>query len=151
MTNIRSLNLSNDFNSIKTLDTYMNGSRDSRIVLDEYKEYAGKIFVVEDSRKHVIGIVSISPVFWDRVFMIDHLAVMESHRGLGIGKSLITFILGEARELDTRILCVQTATWNRKAIGFYESLGFSKRAVFPEYIGDNNDMIWLDIDLQAGN
>jgi ribosomal protein S18 acetylase RimI-like enzyme len=83
--------------------------------------------------------------------MIDHLAVIEAHRRTGIGKKLIAFILGKAKELKARFVSVQTATWNTDSIAFYESLGFKKRAVFPEYLGEKNDMIWLDIDLRISN
>ncbi len=29
-----------------------------------------------------------------------------------------------------------------------QQLAFSLRGIFPEYIGDGNDMVWLDIDLR---
>ncbi len=147
MQDIRPLNLIHDFNSIKTFDGYINGGREEQIIFDEFKEYAGKMYVAEDEEGYATGLVSISPVFWNSVRMIDHLAVMESRRRRGVASGLITFIIDRAKELNTRILCVQTATWNTGAIGFYEALGFRKRAVLSEYMGDKNNLIWLDIDL----
>ncbi len=151
MQEIRPLNLSHDFDSVRILDTYLNGERDTQTVLDEFENYAGQIYVSVDNAEQITGLVSLSGPRWNQIHMIDHLAVSESQRRKGIGNDLIAFIIKKAREQNARILCVQTATWNKTAIAFYQTLGFNKQAVLLEYIGDKNDMQWLDIDLRLNS
>jgi len=54
-------------------------------------------------------------------------------------------------KLSMRYVCVQTGLWNLGAINFYKRVGFSLRGVFPEYVGEGNDMIWLDIDIRKNS
>ena len=78
---------------------------------------------------------------------MDHLAVREGSRRCGVGRVLCAAIEEAARASGARIVAVQTATWNEDAIRFYERVGFTRRAVLPEYLGDGNDLVWLDIVL----
>ncbi len=139
----RRLNLPADLPAIIRLDAYLNGERPSSEIEKEYGEYGGDIFIGEIDSK-VIGLVSFSADRWDRVAIIDHLAVDENHRGGGLGSELLSFVTETAINRGTRILCVQTAIWNSDAISFYRRYGFTERGVFPDYIGDGNDMVWMD-------
>ena len=145
---IRQLDMEGDFDRLLHLDRYINGERPRETVYREIEDYPGDIYVAEDSGQ-VVGFVSLSPLFWNRVAMIDHMAVDEEWRGKGVGKSLIRHVLEEALKRNARFVCVQTALWNFEAIEFYKRMGFSLRCILPEYIGDDNDMVWLDIDLRT--
>jgi ribosomal protein S18 acetylase RimI-like enzyme len=146
--NIRMADLRTDFQDIAALDTELNGPREPALVREEYENYAGSLFVGWIGPE-IVGLTSLSPPFWDRVHMIDHLAVHAKWRGQGIGKRLTGFVIDEARRRACRILTVQTAQWNADAIRFYQAAGFTERIVFPDYIGDGNDMVWLDLDLRG--
>jgi ribosomal protein S18 acetylase RimI-like enzyme len=67
---------------------------------------------------------------------LGQLYVLESHRGMGLGRFMLGHIEGRARELDTRALWLQVNKRNTGAIGFYRSAGFEvvREAVFE--IGD---------------
>ncbi|GGO70032.1 GNAT family N-acetyltransferase [Nonomuraea cavernae] len=54
---------------------------------------------------------------------LDCLYVVESHRGAGLGGSLMERIVDLARTLDADELQWQTPHWNSQAIGFYDRLG----------------------------
>ncbi|MCK4632033.1 MAG: GNAT family N-acetyltransferase [candidate division Zixibacteria bacterium] len=139
----RRLNLPADLPAIIRLDTYLNGERLPSNIEKEYSDYDGDIFIGEIDSK-IVGLVSLSTDRWDRVAIIDHLAVDENYRGKELGSELLSCVTKTAINRGTRILCVQTATWNNDAIRFYRRHGFAERGVFPDYIGDGNDMIWLD-------
>jgi ribosomal protein S18 acetylase RimI-like enzyme len=140
---IRKADLGSDIRDIAELDRHLNGRRSLGVVRKEYEAYSGVIYVAEIGNQ-VVGLASLSPPYWNHVHMMDHLAVRTAFRGKGIGKGLVEYVVRQAKRKRCRILAVQTATWNKEAVGFYQSLGFSTRAVFPEYIGEENDMVWLD-------
>lgn len=148
--NIRDFEMEKDFDWIFLLDSYVNVTRSRKEVQEEIQNYSGDIYVATINKK-VIGFISLSYPFWDKVAMIDYLAVEENYRKQGIGRLLIHHVLKRAQELSMRYVCVQTGLWNLGAINFYKRVGFSLRGVFPEYEGEGNDMIWLDIDIRKNS
>lgn len=147
---IRNANLEADLPFLADLDRHLNGWREPEAVLREYREYRGRIYVAELGGR-VLGLISLSPLLWDRVAMIDHLAVEEGWRRRGIGKTLVEHLFRKAVEASVRFLTVQTARWNKEAIAFYGVMGFSVRGIFPEYVGDGNDMVWLERDMRKAS
>jgi ribosomal protein S18 acetylase RimI-like enzyme len=140
---IRKAALETDIRAIAVLDRYLNGRRKIAVVRGEYENYHGDLLVAESGRD-IVGLVSLSPEYWNHVRMMDHLVVAQGLRRTGLGKRLVQYVIRRAGQKKCRILAVQTALWNYGAIKFYQSLGFSLRSVFPEYIGKGNDMVWLD-------
>lgn len=63
---------------------------------------------------------------------LGQLYVLESHRGMGLGKFMLAHIEGRARELGRRVLWLQVNKQNTGAIGFYRAAGFEvvREAVF---------------------
>ena len=145
--NIRYFEMEQDFDKVFLLDRYINGERSREEVYQEIRNYSGDIYIAEIN-KNIAGFVSLSHSFWNKVAMIDHLAVDENYRKQGIGKLLVHHVLKEAQKWNIRYVCVQTALWNIGAIDFYKRMGFCLRGIFPEYIGDGNDMVWLDKDIR---
>ncbi|HEX7319431.1 MAG TPA: GNAT family N-acetyltransferase [bacterium] len=145
--NIRSFDVNHDFEQVQQLDSCINGNRQRDVVYQDIKNYSGQIYIA-DIDGIIVGFVSLSRSFWNDIAMIDHLAVIENWRKKGVGRLLINHILNEGRKRNIRFICVQTALWNFGAIEFYKRLAFSLRGIFPEYIGEGNDMVWLDIDLR---
>lgn len=101
------------------LDRYVNAPRYRKEVQEEIQNYSGDIYVATINKK-VIGFISLSYPFWDKVAMIDYLAVEENYRKQGIGKLLIHHVLKRTQELSMRYVCVQTGLWNLGAINFLE-------------------------------
>jgi GNAT superfamily N-acetyltransferase len=54
---------------------------------------------------------------------LEDLFVVESHRGKGVGRSLLVRLAAIAVERDCGRLEWSVLDWNRDAIGFYERLG----------------------------
>jgi len=54
---------------------------------------------------------------------IEDLYVRPSHRGQGVGRGLLAHVAGLAGERGCGRMEWSVLNWNRRAIGFYESLG----------------------------
>ncbi len=63
---------------------------------------------------------------------LGQLYVLESHRGMGLGRFMLGHVAGRARELDRRALWLQVNKRNTEAVWFYRSAGFAvvREAVF---------------------
>ena len=63
---------------------------------------------------------------------LGQLYVLESHRGMGLGRFMLRHVEARARELGRRTLRLQVNRKNAAAIGFYRSAGFDvvREAVF---------------------
>ena len=59
---------------------------------------------------------------------IDELVVNERHRGLGVGKLLLEYLVELARERGCRAVELDSAFHRLGAHAFYEEMGFEKRA-----------------------
>jgi ribosomal protein S18 acetylase RimI-like enzyme len=63
---------------------------------------------------------------------LGQLYVLESHRGVGLGRFMLGRVEGRARHLGRRVLWLQVNKQNTGALGFYRSAGFEvvREAVF---------------------
>jgi ribosomal protein S18 acetylase RimI-like enzyme len=63
---------------------------------------------------------------------LGQLYVLDSHRGMGLGRFMLGHIEGRARDLGRRLLWLQVNKRNTGAIGFYRAAGFEviRDAVF---------------------
>lgn len=63
---------------------------------------------------------------------LGQLYVLQSHRGMGLGRFMLGHIEGRARELGCRSLWLQVNKRNTEAVGFYRAAGFEvvREAVF---------------------
>lgn len=71
---------------------------------------------------------------------ITNIAVQKNYRKMGIGRKIITQLKETAYELmgiDEMVLEVRVG--NAPAIGLYESLGFKKAGIRPNYYEDNKE------------
>ena len=143
MINIRTFTFDKDIDKIILLDRYIMGDRPSDIIKEHYRSYKGEISLAEDNGE-IVGYISLSFPHWNRVAYIDHLAVVEWRRNQGIGLKLVQYVENIAREKKARLIAVATALWNIRGINFYKREGFRVRAVLPDWIGDGNDLVWLD-------
>jgi len=63
---------------------------------------------------------------------LGQLYVLESHRGMGLGRFLLERVEGRSRDLGRSVLWLQVNKRNVGAIGFYRAMGFTviREAVF---------------------
>jgi GNAT superfamily N-acetyltransferase len=95
------------------------------------------IFVAEDEREQVIGLLTISQrwTLWHTgpCALIEELVVDEGVRGQGVGRALIQAAIGWARAQGCSEVEVSTEADNLKAQAFYQRLGFDSVALLLEY------------------
>lgn len=67
------------------------------------------------------------------------LAVDAPYRGRGIGRRLVSMFEERFRTRGIRRINLEVRVTNQPAITLYETLGFEKRKVLPQYYGDGED------------
>ena len=58
------------------------------------------------------------------VYEIAKMAVAEQHRGRGIGRKLLTYVIEQARAAGATLLTLESSSVLTNAVRLYESLGF---------------------------
>ena len=72
--------------------------------------------------------------FWTRPLVwLEDLYVRESHRGLGLGRSLLAVVAREAIARGSPRLDWAVLEWNQQAIDFYERLGAKRHGGWNGY------------------
>lgn len=61
---------------------------------------------------------------WNRRQVLWHLFVDRDHRGLGVGRALVEYVLEVARGNGARQLWLETQDTNAPAVAAYQALGF---------------------------
>lgn len=122
---------------------------------DEDKEYlkrdinnAKTFFFVAEIEDKIVGVISYSFPYYNLCARINLVSIKEEYRGQKLGTLLIQFAIAELKEHNIRFITIDTALWDSKTINLYKKLGFKAVNVFSEYYGDNNDMVWLEMDIR---
>jgi [ribosomal protein S18]-alanine N-acetyltransferase len=74
----------------------------------------------------------------DEVHLID-LAVAPEARRRGLGRALLTALIGEARARDARLVLLEVRASNAPALELYRSAGFFEHGVRRAYYSDNGE------------
>ena len=108
---------------------------------DIIKDKNRPIFVAVNGDNHMLGYcfcklhIPDHPVIQKQlVLYIDDFCVDETLRGQGIGKKLFDVVLNYAKEQNVYNIDLHVWSFNKGAIKFYESLGFSTRSQTMELI-----------------
>jgi ribosomal protein S18 acetylase RimI-like enzyme len=122
---------------------------DARAELERYPGHDLVAKVAVGVAGKPIGFCAATHPYWNNVAIIDYLAVASPARGRRIGHRLVVAVEGALHKLGIRHICVQTASWNKHAIRFYEELGYTRLALLPDYLGEGNDAVWLSRRLSS--
>jgi GNAT superfamily N-acetyltransferase len=135
-------------------------AEDSDTALDSYAA-DGRVLVAVDDGK-TVGHLQLTETDGDPAALeIKNMAVLESHRGRGIGRALIAEAIDIARAEGRRTLRVATATADAGNLRFYQRGGFRMRSIerdaftaateYPDGIEVDGvplrDRVWLDLSL----
>lgn len=136
-------------------------AEDSATELDAYID-AGQVFVARLGDA-VVGHLQLVDAVHDGQCEIKNMAVEPSHRGRGIGRSLIATAVESARAGGDSTIAVATAAADVGNLRFYQRCGFRLRSVerdaftassayAPGTVIDGivlRDRVWLDLDLES--
>lgn len=101
-----------------------------------------EIFVVEDNNKAILAYIildikepSENPKLVERkVLFIRNIGVSEICQGTGIGKILVQKAFEYAKEIQATSVELNVLEFNKKAIQFYEKLGFKTQSRQLEFV-----------------
>lgn len=104
-----------------------------------------EIFVVEDNNKEILAYIildikepSENPKLVERkVLFIRNIGVSEICRGTGIGERLVQKAFEYAKEIQATSVELNVLEFNKKAIRFYEKLGFKTQSQQMEFVFSN--------------
>lgn len=82
----------------------------------------GKVFFVY-AADAAVGCVALIPM-GDGIYELSKMAVSPTMRGRGIGRKLIEYVIGQARELGAKGLFLGSNSVLKNAVHLYESVGF---------------------------
>jgi putative acetyltransferase len=88
-----------------------------------YFARGGAFLVLEDQNESIIGAYGLYPLE-NQTCELRKMYLHKSHRGKGLGKSLMEGALAEARRLGFTRMTLETASVLKEAIALYESYGF---------------------------
>ncbi|MDT3497828.1 GNAT family N-acetyltransferase [Bacillus toyonensis] len=104
-----------------------------------------EIFVVEDNNKEILAYIIVdikepseNPKLVERkVLFIRNIGVSEICRGTGIGEILIQKAFEYAKDIQATSIELNVLEFNKKAIRFYEKLGFKTQSQQMEFVLSN--------------
>lgn len=81
--------------------------------------------------------------FWtlDDEIHIGNIAVLKEHRGKGIGKALLKFLLNLSKKRKIGKITLEVRAQNTVAINLYKSMGFVEEGIRKGYYDDGEDAI----------
>ena len=121
-----------DANAFRTLNeawirTYFTLEEKDRTTLGDPEKYilvpGGHIFFAEEETQGIVGCCALERI-GDAEFELSKMAVEEAHRGQGIARGLMQFVVQQARALDASRLFLVTNHTLTNAIALYRSAGF---------------------------
>ena len=131
-------------------------AEDSQRELDAYIR-AGDVLVAVEGEERVGHLQLVGDE-------IKNMAVVEAHRGHGVGRALVVAAIELARREHVAVLRVATGAADTGNLRFYQRLGFRMRSIerdaftpahgYPPGIEvdgiELRDRVWLDLRLDAG-
>jgi ribosomal-protein-alanine N-acetyltransferase len=91
----------------------------------------GHYSVVIAGKDGVVGFAIYSPIIPESHLL--NIAIMPIHQGQGLGKQLLQKIILQNKTLGAKSITLEVRVSNHAAIALYESEGFLKDAIRPDY------------------
>jgi putative acetyltransferase len=71
---------------------------------------------------------------------VKRMVVRPGHRGRGVGRALLAFLEGAARERGCTRFVLETGYLQHEALALYERCGYVRRGPFGDYVDDPNSV-----------
>ena len=91
----------------------------------------GHYSVVLEEKEGVVGFAIYSPIVPESHLL--NIAITPSHQGRGLGRQLLQKVILQNKILGVKSLSLEVRVSNNSAISLYESEGFLKDAIRPNY------------------
>jgi putative acetyltransferase len=110
----------------------------------KYASPEGALLLAQDGDQFA-GCVALRKLEHD-VCEMKRLYVRPPVRGRGVGRELAVHVIDLARQLDYRIMRLDTLAWMKPAITLYEQLGF--RRIEPYCHNPQSDAVYMELALR---
>ncbi len=98
----------------------------------------------------LVGVIEGSFESWNNRYRISNIVIFDSsNQHKGIGKLLLDKIIEEAKKYNSRMIVLETQSYNYKAISFYKKNGFEIIG-FDLYAYSNKDSLNHNIRIEKG-
>ncbi|KAJ9652568.1 hypothetical protein H2198_008180 [Neophaeococcomyces mojaviensis] len=110
----------------------------------KYAPPNGELFLARNNEGEPVGCVAVRPLD-DGICEMKRLFVVDSAKGLGLGKALVSAVVEAGRKLGYRDMCLDTLPRMTAAINMYRSFGFVETP--PYYVTPLPRTVFLKLDL----
>ena len=107
-----------------------------QILKEELNSKNSYYFVIKDSKSNILGFAGIKIIFDEAELM--NVVVKKSSRKIGIGSTLLNYIIKFAKNLNISIIHLEVNKINSSAINLYKKIGFKKVGFRKHYYGENS-------------
>ncbi len=107
-----------------------------QILKEELNSKNSYYFVIKDSKSNILGFAGIKIIFDEAELM--NIVVKKSSRKIGIGSTLLNYIIKFAKNLNISIIHLEVNKINSSAINLYKKIGFKKVGFRKHYYGENS-------------
>lgn len=100
-------------------------------------------FIVAELSKKIVGYIF--AYLKDNSIYFSSIAVDKNYRNMGIGRKLFAFMFKHFAKKGLKKACLDVRTANKKAISFYENLGFKTVKKIKRYYRDGSDAYRMEL------
>jgi len=99
--------------------------------------YPFNYFVVLEMEKEIIGYMIAGE--YEESYHLKNLAIKKEKQGKGYGKFLLNNLIKKAKKEYKKFIFLEVRVSNKRAIKFYEKMGFKKNRILKGYYGYKED------------
>lgn len=94
----------------------------------------GDTLIARTSSGEIAGVMVVLMQGFAELPYLALLGVKKKYRGMGIGKKFLAVFIGLAEQSGAPNMFIMTSTFNVRAKQLYESVGFKKMGIIPNYL-----------------
>ena len=94
----------------------------------------GDTLIARTSKGEIVGVMVVLMEGFAELPYLALLGVKKGYRGMGIGKKFLALFIALAEKSGAPNMFIMTSTFNVRAKQLYESVGFKKIGIIPNYL-----------------
>lgn len=128
------------FDDSPLYDHYFKGTDILHEWLDEYVKL-GHVYVALSSKGEAVGIMHMEMDGFAGLPYLNLLGVKKQYRGMGIGRKFLKMYIDICEKSGAPNMFILTSTFNVRSAALYQSVGFRKIGIIPNFMKKGVDEI----------